>query len=400
MIRFVKHLGELDLKFKLSEISSLVSEKIDIEGNVTIHNYISTDNMLTEKKGVTIAEKLPSVKKVSTFQKGDILISNIRPYFKKIWFAEFEGGCSADVLVFRPNEKVSAEFLYCLLSSDDFFDYMTVTAKGTKMPRGDKEAIKEYEVEVPSMEEQKIIAGFVFTINRKIIVASKINDNLDKLVSEIISQTLSDEVEKIPLFDYVDGLNGHAFYKDGYDEVNDGKQYFVFDLGNIDINGRFILTNKDKFFNQERLTSTLSKFILEYHDLVMIMTDRTQNMAILGKTTFITKNDYFLLNQRIYRLRVKNKIFLPFIWAYLNSNETHDYFKSVSLGTSQKYINVGQISNLEVPNISIEKATEIYQTLYPIMKKIESIQNEALNLEEIKTELLPRLLTGQIELSR
>lgn len=129
------------MKYKLSEICEFISDKIDLETNVTIKNYISTENLLVNKQGVTVAEKLPSTKRVNSFKKNDVLISNIRPYFKKIWFSDKDGGCSADVLVIRAKEVVVPEFLYCILSTNKFFDFMTVTAKGTKMPRGDKQAI-------------------------------------------------------------------------------------------------------------------------------------------------------------------------------------------------------------------------------------------------------------------
>lgn len=53
--------------------------------------YLSTENMLPNKNGITKAMTLPDTKLVQAFRAEDILISNIRPYFKKIWYATFDG---------------------------------------------------------------------------------------------------------------------------------------------------------------------------------------------------------------------------------------------------------------------------------------------------------------------
>jgi type I restriction enzyme S subunit len=104
-----------------------------------------------------------------------VLVSNIRPYFRKIWFADREGGCSNDVLVMRARENCNPRFLYYLLSSDNFFDYATTTAKGTKMPRGDKEAIMQYEVPILPLAIQIRIANVLSTLDNKIANNTAIN---------------------------------------------------------------------------------------------------------------------------------------------------------------------------------------------------------------------------------
>ena len=111
--------------------------------------YISTENMLENRGGVSRATSLPSVATVPSFKTGQILVSNIRPYFKKIWMAHFDGGRSPDVLAFEPIVPQSTEFLYNLMYQDAFFEFMTRTAKGAKMPRGDKDAIMGWRFPCP-----------------------------------------------------------------------------------------------------------------------------------------------------------------------------------------------------------------------------------------------------------
>ena len=184
-MRFEKDWGRLGLKFEeLSQVSSYVSERIRID-EVNLDNYVSTENMISERGGVTKATKLPSGKTISVFQKGDILISNIRPYFKKIWLADKSGGCSNDVLVVRANEKISNRFLYYVLSSDNFFDYAVGTSKGTKMPRGDKKAIMKYKVPIYSLVEQEKIAEVLRAFDKKIILNKQINHHLEQMAQAI-----------------------------------------------------------------------------------------------------------------------------------------------------------------------------------------------------------------------
>ena len=113
-----------------------------------------------------------------------MLVSNIRPYFKKIWFATKEGGCSNDVLVFRAKKGINPNYLYYVLSDDTFFNYSTATSKGTKMPRGDKTAIMSYEVEVKNYEEQLKIASVLEVLDKKIQLNNAINNNFLLIIAK------------------------------------------------------------------------------------------------------------------------------------------------------------------------------------------------------------------------
>ena len=165
------------MKYNLSNISIFPKEKVEVL-RLTKNTYISTENMLPNRGGVQAASTLPSIEQTQAFRRGDVLVSNIRPYFKKIWQAKWDGGCSNDVLVFRASEETCPEFLYYVLSDDKFFNYATTTSKGTKMPRGDKVAIMRYEIPKFRRTEQEKIAGCLRVIDEKIELNSEINDNL------------------------------------------------------------------------------------------------------------------------------------------------------------------------------------------------------------------------------
>lgn len=130
---------------KLGDISQYVTEKVD-SFELNIENYVGTDNMIADMGGIEFTTSIPKSGTSTKFSVGDILISNIRPYFKKIWLSDRTGGCSADVLCIRTNRIIPKEFVYATLARDDFFNYDVAGSKGSKMPRGDKKHIMEYPI--------------------------------------------------------------------------------------------------------------------------------------------------------------------------------------------------------------------------------------------------------------
>ena len=140
-------------------------------------SYVSTESMLPNRGGVRKATSFPSDGSVKRFRQGDTLVSNIRPYFKKIWRATKNGTCSNDVLVFEPT-NCDSEFLYWALSNEEFFDYAVATSKGTKMPRGDKSAIMDYSITPFTIEMQRSISRLLRPIQEKTNLNNRINDYL------------------------------------------------------------------------------------------------------------------------------------------------------------------------------------------------------------------------------
>ena len=140
----------------LSDICSYSTDKVAVS-ELNVRTYFSTENMLSGKAGSTEATSLPTTSQTTACHKGDTLISNIRPYFKKIVYCEDKCGCSTDVLCFTPSQPCYSAYLFSTLYADKFFAFMVAGSKGTKMPRGDKQQIMTYPVVLPSEEE---LAGF------------------------------------------------------------------------------------------------------------------------------------------------------------------------------------------------------------------------------------------------
>lgn len=130
-------------RVKLKQAAFYPQDRIEIT-LLTSQNYVGVDNLLQDKKGKREAGfVLDGTGTTNAYNKNDILIGNIRPYLKKNWFANVNGGTNNDVVVVRSKEtQIKPKFLYYILSDDDFFEYEMQNVKGVKMPRGDKDSIK------------------------------------------------------------------------------------------------------------------------------------------------------------------------------------------------------------------------------------------------------------------
>lgn len=132
-------------------------------------HYVGTENMLKDFEGIAI-DNPEAEASGSLYFEGDTLMSNIRPYLKKAWKANCNGVCSTDVLVFHPT-NVESDYLHCVIASDSFVAYVMSAAKGSKMPRGDKDHIMHMPLILPSLPEQRKIADCLSSINDVIVKA-------------------------------------------------------------------------------------------------------------------------------------------------------------------------------------------------------------------------------------
>ena len=146
---------------KVNEIASQIRVRIPVSA-IRAEDYVSTDNMRANFGGIETSSTIPPSGTVTAFQDGDILLSNIRPYFRKTWLATHSGGCNADVLCIIANpEKCTPKYLYYLFTTDNFVTDYLKSCKGAKMPRGDVQRLLNYEFELPDLPTQLRIAGIM-----------------------------------------------------------------------------------------------------------------------------------------------------------------------------------------------------------------------------------------------
>ena len=173
----------------LRAIAPFATNRIDFD-KISASDYITTDNMLQDFEGVRPYDGEPLAGSVIEYKRGDILMSNIRPYLKKIWLADRDGGCSPDVMVFRPTAEVMSEFVYYMICRQTFIDYVMNDVKGMKMPRGNKDNIIRYAIPVPQPEIQQQIVARIHIHEAKIAEAKVIINDSAKHKQAILDKYL------------------------------------------------------------------------------------------------------------------------------------------------------------------------------------------------------------------
>ena len=164
----------------LGEVAEYVRQRVAVN-QLCAQTYVGVDNLLPNRAGKQDSNYLPTEGNAIAYQPNDILIGNIRPYLKKIWKADNEGGASADVLVIRRTTRLLISgYLYHLLADDRFFSYDMQHAKGAKMPRGNKEKILDYVLPIPPLSEQRRIVDI---LDRFDTLTNSISEGLPKEIA-------------------------------------------------------------------------------------------------------------------------------------------------------------------------------------------------------------------------
>lgn len=178
----------------LSDICSYSRDKVAVS-ELNVSTYFSTENMLPGKAGSTEATSLPTTPQTTACHKGDTLISNIRPYFKKIVYCADKCGCSTDVLCFTPSQPQYSAYLFSTLYADKFFAFMVAGSKGTKMPRGDKQQIMTYPVVLPSEAALGDFNAIALPLIDQIYSYRAENKQLSLLRDTLLTKLLSGEID-------------------------------------------------------------------------------------------------------------------------------------------------------------------------------------------------------------
>ena len=391
--------------YRLGDICDYVTSRTS-----RIENYISTENMLPNKGGVCAPSNVPSGAAVE-YKVGDILISNIRPYFQKIWQANCNGACSADVLCIRANDKTDSKYLYYLLSQQRFFDYVMAGAKGCKMPRGDKKQILQWQISLPPLEEQRRIAGILSAIDDKIENNRRINTNLELQAQALYKQWFVDFE-----FPNEEGKpyksSGGKMVDSELGQIPDGwrvqrlDDYTVIKRGGSPRPIQNYLSNTGlNWLKISDATSTNSPFILEIKEFI--------KEEGLSKTVFLKKGNLVLSNSATPCIPkfLGLDTCIHDGWLYFpNAKLSKEYLYLLFKNNRQEILSQGNGSvflNLKtdilkshlicLPNC-IEKMNCFNMIVKAIFKNIENCSFEIKHLATLRDTLLPKLMNGEIKL--
>lgn len=370
---------------KLSDICDYGKDRIEIS-SLDNSNYISTENMLPNRAGITIATTLPTGEYTPSFEIDDTLVSNFRPYFKKIWKATFSGGCSADVLVFKAKENVSKEYLYYVLADDEFFKYSMTTSKGTKMPRGDKTSIMNYPIKLPPLPIQQKIAAILSSLDDKIELNNKINTNLEQQAQALFKNWFVDcmnsTTKMSDIIDVRDGTHDSPKPQESGYLLVTSKHLEAYSINPTDAN---FITKEDYDKINERSKVDNGDILLS-----MIGTVGIVSLVIDNPVTWAIKNMGLFKTSKVEDLKY-------YLLNYLKSDDVRNYIEQHLAGSTQKYISLSELRNLPI-NIPEKNILEKFNNIVtPIYEQIVNNTNEIKNLKELRDTLLPKLMNGEIE---
>ena len=215
-LRFKEFQGEWE-KYTLEDVMNFSTTRVN-SSELNEDNYVSTENMLQDYQGIVDAKSVPEDVNVISFSCGDILISNIRPYLKKVWKATYNGGCSSDVFVLKANDNIESDYLHYVIANDKFINFVMSGAKGVKMPRGDKNQMKTYSLSLPQIQEQKKIGKMLSLLDERIATQNKIIDKLQSLIKGIAQKIVRNNKPNVRLSDCLECNSSTLQESDVYEQ--------------------------------------------------------------------------------------------------------------------------------------------------------------------------------------
>ena len=376
---------------ELSSLCSYAKGKVSVD-TLSKRNYVSTENMMPNKGGIVDAGALPSAQYTQQYIKDDILVSNIRPYFKKIWMADDDGGCSNDVLVFRADRGCDSTFLYYILANDAFFNYASATSKGTKMPRGDKTAIMQYKVPCFNYEAQLRIGKLLRSIDDRIAVNKKINDNLEQQAQAIYH-------ERFETVSPNDLPSDWRIVTLGEVATISNKSFNPLKEPEILLEHYSIPAFDEARFPVFELSTSIksNKFIIDASCFMISKLNPTTKRV--WKPYCLTGNAVCSTEFIVYK--AKDQSITDFLYSVIDSGSFSDFMCSHVTGStgSRQRTTPSDTLSYELILPSEDELAEFQSLVSPMyaQMRINAIEND--KLKRLRDSLLPKLMSGEIDVS-
>ena len=394
---------------KLNDIAYFVEDKISSE-NIKLDQYVTTDSLLQNKKGRTFAQNLPPQKcSLVHFKKGDVLLGNIRPYLKKIWYANIEGGCSQDVLVLRAKNNLESKFLYALLMQDSFFDYEMKATKGSKMPRGDKSHI----INFPCLDlnNKTEIGKLLSSLDDKIALNNRINAKLEQMAKRLYDywfvqfdfpnadgkpyksnggkMVWNEELKReIPegwevgnLYDIAEYVNGLACQN--YRPKESEKSLPVIKIREM---------NEGITADTEKVSASIpGKYRIYAGDILFSWSASLEIKIWAGETGG--------LNQHIFKVIPKGYFSKGYVYQQLSAYLVNFQKMAESRKTTMGHITSDHIKQSRILIPLKEIISAFNEKTFSIFNYQLSIEKETQKLTALRDRLLPLLMNGQVEVT-
>ncbi|MCM1271204.1 MAG: restriction endonuclease subunit S [Ruminococcus flavefaciens] len=382
---------------RFEEIACKFNQKYNPLTNETEFRCIEMEHIEQATGVVTetcLSKEQASIKNI--FHVGDILYGKLRPYLRKYYFADFNGVCSSEIWVLKPEKQVNNRFLFYLIQSDKFNIICNISCCGSKMPRADWEFISQYLFPVPPLPEQQKIAEILSTQDKLIELKQRLID-LKKQQKKWLMQNLLTGKIRLKGFDgewrKVKLREVCEFIRNGYTYTPTSPKHGI-KISRIEtISNRTINLNNVGYAER----NIDEKFKLKKGDILF---SHINSFAHIGKTAYFDLNEELYHGMNLLCIRSNNSIISKFLFYWLNSDKANFIYKSYA----KKAINQCSISASEIEKIkfslpSFPEQNAIAEILSQQDKEIELLDKELELHKQKKKALMQLLLTGKVRVS-
>jgi type I restriction enzyme S subunit len=387
-------------QYKFSEFAEQRKEQVAPNGEE--QPYIGLEHIEQQKLRITgIGSSKDVISNKYKFYTGDILYGKLRPYFRKVYHPKFNGVCSTDIFVIVNKKPVVKDFLYYLVATEDFTSIANSGSSGTRMPRADWNQLAKTEWNIPEdLNEQKSLANILSTLDDKIELNREMNQTLEDLCQSIFKEWFVNF--NFPDFDgeLVDGLpDGWSIGK--LNQIVDVKGGSTPSTTNPDYwNGVYHWTTpKD-------LSNIKSSVLLETERKITEAGVKQISSGILPEGTLLLSSrapiGYLAISQIPISINqgyiaIQGKAVSNFFMLnWLKQNM--DSVKGMANGSTFQEINKSNFKQIEIVIPDKGALNSFDEVAKPIFQKIVLNEIESKSLIEIRDGLLPKLMTGKIEI--
>ena len=293
--------------------------------------------------------------------------------------AHFNGACSADVLVLHP-KNIESHFFYYVIAQEKFITFIMSGVKGSKMPRGDKTQIMEYEAFVPLMREQQKIASFLSLLDDRITKQRELVEKLKTYKRGVIQNVFSGN----SLNEYSSNNWGRIAIKDLFQSINDRNHSDECVLTIIQGKGTIPRDSVDRRITYNK-SSVSSYKKVNKNDFILHLRSFEGGLEIA--------NEDGIVSPAYTILRANNSINSIFFYSYFRS---YDFINSklrvaVEGIRDGKSINMDTFWSIEIPYPAIEEQN-YFADLLSKLDEYTNNQTEQLNkLISLKSALLQQM---------
>lgn len=330
-------------------------------------------------------------------QEGDVIFSRVGSVDRCSYVSKeysgwlFSGRC----LRVRPRSGINPEYLYYFLTNEGTKQYIRNIAVGATMPSINTKLLNEVPITIPSLDDQRRIASILSSLDRKIELNNKINADLEEMAQAIFKNWFVDfepfkngkfvdsELGMIPEgwkvgspYEYVKVVYGAPYKSAKFNDNGEGLPL---------IRIRDLKDCNPQFYTPEILPQT------EYVNMGDIVAGMDAEFV-----PHIWKGNTGLLNQRVCKLMPQQTSISNLFVLYLMKPEL-EFVQSYKTGTTVSHLGKADIDKFVVVLPPLKVVEECSKILDSILQRIKNISAESRNLSTLRDTLLPRLMSGELE---